>query len=149
MPRRRKVGGASSSIMKLLPVIAAVAKAQGGRKRKRRVRGAGFLSDFWEGFKKPFVAANDVLKSTGVISKVLPFVAPEFAGAAPIVKSLGYGRKKRVVKRGGRKIPGIVGNVLVPGMGRMSGGMAAQLTTPSVYGGKRKKGRGCGHQLNY
>jgi len=64
--------------------------------RRRRTRGRGFLDSIWSGIKSVAGPINEGLKSTKILS-TLAGMAP-YAGAkmaAPVISSLGYGKKKR------------------------------------------------------
>lgn len=131
-------------MMKILPAVVALSKLQGqGRKRKRRMRGAGFFSDLWSGIKSVGSAVagpvNDLLKATKVVSTLAPMIPVVGSTVGKAAGALGYGRRKRRVVR-------------------KRGGMAAHLMVPSTpfYGGRKKratkktvKKRGAGQVLKF
>jgi hypothetical protein len=110
-----------NQMMKVLPIAMAL---QGGRKRRRR--GAGFFGDLWSGIKSVGSAiaspVNDLLKATKVVSTLAPMIPVVGSTAGKLAGALGYGRRKRRVKRVS-----------------MRGGLASHLTTKRYVGGRRKK----------
>lgn len=116
-----------------------VLSPMGGRKRHRRVRGKGIFGDIWNGIKKVGSVANDIAKSTGIVSKGLSLI-PEYGSVASnVAKSLGYGKKrrrKRLIRR--RKVA-----PKKSGKKMMAGGMAGHTILPGYVSfagmGKKKK----------
>ena len=66
------------------------------RKSKRRMpmRGNGFFGDVWDGIKSAAGRINDMLKSTKILSTVAGAIPQTLAGA-PILSTLGYGKRRR------------------------------------------------------
>ena len=76
------------------------------RKSKRRmpIRGGAWYNDVWDGIKSVAEPVNDMLKSTKILSTVAGAI-PQTRAGAPILSSLGYGKRKRVIRGGGGQWP--------------------------------------------
>jgi hypothetical protein len=74
--------------------------------RRRRLVGAGIFDSIWSGIKSVAKPVNDLLRSTKVISTLAPFIPVVGSTAGKVAGSLGYGRRKRKVRRarGGNKM---------------------------------------------
>lgn len=72
---------------------------------RQGVRGDGFFGDVWSGIKKAANWTNDALKKTKLISTVMG-VIPQTAAYAPVARAIGYGGKRRKVRRCGGAMGG-------------------------------------------
>ena len=66
------------------------------RKRKQRmpIRGGAWYNDLWDGIKSVAGPVNDMLKSTKILSTVAGAI-PQTRSGAPILSTLGYGKRRR------------------------------------------------------
>ena len=69
------------------------------RKSKPRMRGGAWYNDLWDGIKKVAGPVNDMLKRTKILSTVAGAI-PQTRVGAPILSSLGYGKRRRMRGRG-------------------------------------------------
>ena len=126
--RRKHLGGQAAEIAamkKVMPVLAHI--SQTGGRRRRKHRGAGFFSSLWDGIKSVASAAapaiNDALKSTKIISSGLSMVPGVGGILSKGASSLGYGRRKKVVRK-------------------YKGGLMAMSVKPAMHsqaGGRRRR----------
>lgn len=59
--------------------------------------GTGFWGDVWGGIKKGARVAHGLVKSTGAVSKGLDAIG--LAPAAKMARMVGYGRRRKAVRR--------------------------------------------------
>ena len=70
-------------------------------KKKKKMRGAGFFGDVWDGIKSGASKVNDLLKSTKAISTIAGLIPDGRAQVAgKVAGQLGYGKKKKQKGRG-------------------------------------------------